>query len=359
MTYLLIGIISFIYYNVSNRVYDNRSVFFSLLFFLWILVLGFQYNVGTDYHSYRFLYNTDKLEIYRRKGEFGFYYLIKMLRVFKNPQIIFIAISSIQTILTFHIFEKYRLLGFKQLHLMVFCYFAVSGIFMNQLNGLRIFIAMLIFNLSFFSLFEKKYLKLILQIFIAGLFHRSIYFISLFYFFVPFFKKKWSLTIYAFCILIPLFVIPLSNFVRDTLLLFVPGVYRHYIGSYYAVSQDTMTLITKLIYLPLYLLSLVYLKKQKYNSNQWFLIKIGYFSSSLYAFTAPIRALGRVVNYFDFFKIIPIYILLCSIHKKKNIYLFFLIFMYLMIPFLAKITILASGEYKYDSILYHINELEY
>ena len=57
----------------------RKAQFFLLLFVLIVISFlpAFQYNVGSDYFSYVEIFsNHGKLDLYYRKNEFGFYYLV-------------------------------------------------------------------------------------------------------------------------------------------------------------------------------------------------------------------------------------------------------------------------------------------
>lgn len=80
----------------------NFLIFFPI-FFIWFLIIGFQYDVGTDYFNYlNIFYNKNLLELYSRKKEYIFYYAILYLKnIFSNGQILFIITSFFENLLMY------------------------------------------------------------------------------------------------------------------------------------------------------------------------------------------------------------------------------------------------------------------
>ena len=147
------------------------SIIKSYPIFVFILIVGFRYNVGGDFSAYNDYYNDQSFisDPSQVDYEYGFYKLIELLLYFDLPaQSLFIVCSFFQVVLLLKIIQISRSSGF----LVIFFYFTTLA-FIESLNVMRQSIAFLGVILSVYYLTNKKFGLSLLNISIAAIFHGS------------------------------------------------------------------------------------------------------------------------------------------------------------------------------------------
>ncbi len=328
-------------------------------FLVYFLVAGLQYQVGTDYNNYIRIYNSIHLqEKYFTSGEYIFYFTVKALTKLNfHYQSLFLLFSLFQSLPIFiYLYILHNKFKIKP-WLLFFLFFCITGIYNNQLSGIRQYAALTLLPLLTYYIFYNRIFMAILLISIAIGFHQSaLIFIIIFP--LAYVYKRFNLNpFYIFILTIPLYI-----YIPDIAISLVDIFHIKYISyqdSIFFKPQPLINIITKLYYLPLILYFFyIYRRTESYerkNNNYIgfciFIMSALYF---LFLMSYKIGLFYRISSYFWFFTIIPIYYL--AIHKlsKNKITDFIIIILFVLLPYILKTTILAKGEYQYDSILFNI-----
>ncbi|BBG60525.1 EpsG family protein [Providencia rustigianii] len=277
-------------------------------FMIYYLVPSLQYEVGTDYHSYINIYNTPHLlDRFYTSYEYIFYYTVKLFNYLNLPeQSLFAFFSLIQSIPLFIYLSKLKLNSNVTGWLFFLVFISTTGIYNNQMSGIRQYAALILFPLITYYVFNKRYLLSNALIISAILLHQTALIFIIVYPLIFLFKK---LNVKYFVIFSC--TIPVYYFGADIILFLVKFLglkYVSYFSSDYAAPQDILSLFTRLYYLPLiFLFFMNYkqdFKEKSYLSFCIFLFCIFYFS---FIMSFQFGLFFRISSYFWFFLIFPIY----------------------------------------------------
>ncbi|HGN1247646.1 MULTISPECIES: EpsG family protein [Providencia] len=343
---------TFYFYIIKN--YKPSFISYLPAFIVYFLIAGLQYNVGTDYPSYIYIYeNPWTLERYFNSGEFFFYYSnIILSNLELPPQFIFILFSFIQSVFIFLYFIKLR-----KYHITLWLFFAlfitVTNIYNNQLNLIRQYAALTLLPLLTISLYEQRYKNYITGCLLAMTFHSTaIVFFTLF-FIKPFIRFILRHPFLLFILSLPFFLL-LSQSV-PFILEITSMKYSSYLEGDFFQPLDISTIITKLYYLPLILYFFITFNKNKQVHSSYLNFCIAIFIVTFWSFTMglDIPLLSRLASYFWFFVIFPLFYLLINALQNKKTFEFLFIFIYCTLPYLAKVTFLAKAEFLYQSYIFN------
>lgn len=151
------------------------------------LFAGFRYYVGVDYGGY-------VEQFYKAVGsenrEIGFDFVTDLLiAIGAKPQSLFLVWAIVMQAMVYKYFRRYN----YNVWLSLMIYFCVSTFYIATFNGIRQYLAIAAFMLSFSSIMERKFLCYCLIYVIAVLFfHESILAFFPLYFIL---HKKWSIWI--------------------------------------------------------------------------------------------------------------------------------------------------------------------
>lgn len=365
MTYFLCALfsVSIIYYletnqlrniSLNNKIICSKNIynlFFFILLILWTCVIGLQYEVGTDYNSYKIIFsNAPKMYYYNR--EYFFYYLLLFIKQNNiHYQFGFIIIAFLQFI-CFFIFLK--ILKISNIYLFIFLFFFFCTAFYNQTNGIRQYTAVYIFLPAFYLAYKKKLLYFIALIIIASSFHISALALLPFYFLSQIKTSKLFLSfLLLFSFLISLLNIDFLSFIVTIIF----EQYSHYLKSDLVSGVSLINKLTKYIYIPFFLLSLFYSYKNL-NKKEKFFYQAGYVSFCIKILSLSSRLLSRFAIYFDVLTIFPLYyyflylFLNNKIIKYERIIIIIIFFSIVFSMFFIKTIIFPADEYDYKSILF-------
>ncbi|MCU7999951.1 EpsG family protein [Shewanella sp. SM95] len=343
-------------YSVQNY----KASFIILLppFILYFLISSLQYNVGSDYFSYIYIFeNQWVLGRYFESGEYFFYYLNIFFKNFGfSGQSIFFAFSFLQSIFIFVYFNELKKKGFV-LWLLFLIFFVVTNIYHNQMNGIRQYAALTLLPLLTIFLYERRFFYFGVLMALAMSFHSSsVIFIALI--FIPFlYKRLYRCGFTIFILSIPFYFL-IAKY-TPVLLESLGLRFSSYIESDYFDAGSYITIITKVYYLPA-LLFFFYLYNKSIKASGFF-YKDGYFSFLIFIFSCTywsflmsldIAILSRISSYFWFFIVFPLYYV-GIIFYRKGFVKFGLYVIYLIAPYLAKVTFLAKNEFLYKSIIFN------
>ncbi|WP_420915636.1 EpsG family protein [Moellerella wisconsensis] len=348
----LLSFCSFYFYIIKN--YTPSFILYLPAFIIYFLIAGLQYNVGTDYFSYIYIYeNPWTLDRYFNSGEFSFYYSNVFLRYLElPPQFIFILFSFIQSLFIFLYIKK-----LKKYHIVAWIFFilfiTVTNIYNNQLNVIRQYAALTLLPLLTIILYEKKYKTYIAGCFFAMTFHLTAIIFIILLFIKPFFKFILRHPFLLFSLSLPFYIF-LSQSVPFILEL-TNIKYSSYLGDNFFQSRDISIIITKLYYLPLILYFFLRFNNKEENHFSYINYCIAIFIITFWSFIMglDISLLSRLASYFWFFTIFPLLYLLNNALERKNTFEFIFILIYCILPYLAKVTFLAKAEFLYQSYIFN------
>ena len=332
--------------------YKPSFLSFLPAFIIYFLVSGLQFNVGTDYFNYISLYFSDT-NIHFSKKEYFFHYLLKSLKYLSLPaQSLFISISFIQSILIFYYFKSIKHRGYV-LWIFFFTFICVTNIYNNQLNGLRQYVVVCFVPIMTLILYEKKYLWYLICVLLATFFHSSAIFLVIL---IPirFFYNILHRNIFITFILMPFFYMFMNGFLESIVPSLFPQ-YIHYLDSAFSEGVDFSSYITKLYYLPGILYFYYLYKNTEESSNQtYFGFMIVIFSIFYWLFITSneIGIASRIFVYFLFFYTFPIYYLLKKTFLQNKPFTFYILIVYVFLPYFLKVTFFARGEFLYKNILF-------
>lgn len=343
---------------VSVKSLPAFLILYSPLIYIMAIVSSTQYGVGTDYFEYKLTYfDLDRVERFYNKSEYLFYYIFRLVRWSSlGDQAIFYISSIFNTLVIFiTVYKLNKRYGYKII-VVFFIFFTVTNIFHNQMNGIRQYMALGLFPLILMYLYEKSYIRFLLLGLLAFFLHKTS---LVFILFIPSFifsrcSKRFQL--WSFMI-IPLLLMIGGSLFQALITEYLP-MYRHYLTNEYGQKLPISSLFSKLYYIPVFIVFWFLYVNDKLESvgfgglsrvlvsvwciTYWFLI--------LYL---DFGFMYRIAMYFVFFYIFPIYWVLIYFYKKGNTPCVLFFVMYLLLPYLLKVTLLAKGEFLYFNYIFN------
>ena len=276
-----------------------------------IIVSGIRYDVGTDYiGTYTVDYNLIKMGYGTRNEPFST--LLYKLSIFLSeaPQVFFFLSSIICVGLAFVGIYKYSV---RPLYAIIL-YFLTYQYFLSM-NIIRQMIAMVIVFVGLKYLFEKRYVEFILVVGMATLFHYSA---LLYLLLIPFAMLKIdfknSIVFFALSIVFVQFLkAPIVSLIERT-----PYALYLYIDNEFQVS-----VLFILINIFAYLVMGLYYNKKNARYQLFMNIQMAILLLSVVQSIFPL--MGRVIQFFSFFRFIIIPEISVNIRNKKIRLLFDLV----------------------------------
>ena len=194
------------------------------MFISILIVSGFRYNVCTDFKSYEILFeNVDNYDITNSVFELGYLILNKITKLLINDsQVIFLITSLIVLILIVRTVYKYSSKLELSMYLFINLYF-----YYESLNIIRQYIAIAVMFYAVKYVYNRNFIKYILCILVASLFHTSAIFSFPIYFMYNF--KLTNVKILK-GLLVSMIILNLVQPVFNIISLFIPR-YSYYSGG--------------------------------------------------------------------------------------------------------------------------------
>ncbi|CAM0740228.1 EpsG family protein [Acinetobacter baumannii] len=321
---------------------------------IYFIPIAFQNGVGTDYHTYYDYFYNNEHTYYLNKNEFIYYYIVEISKFFGIPQLQFVIISFLQTILFF-----YGMFYLRKFNIPTWLYFLlfflVTGIYHNQMNGIRQYVALLFLPIIACLSFEKKYIKSLLLLTLSTMFHFSVLLPACLIVFLSFIYKKISpkLIFLLFVISIFFYYIDWSGAIFD-FLQSKDYMYANYQESDFNESKTFLDLMLKFISLPFVLVFWFLYLKDNYNKNKLFyknyneeaffkyMFLIWGLTHFMFLMALNLGMANRIYLYFVLFIVFP-YIYIYKLSKKT----FYLMLLMYFIFYFLKVTFFAKNEYLY------------
>lgn len=334
---------------------NARKLVFAIFFFSFVSLPAFQYEVGADYHSYTDIYLNNDVDYYYDRLEIIFASIINLFNILNLPsQSLFIIYGLLFGLLMVNATSTLSNEGLS-LCLLVLLYFTVTSIYQNQLNGIRNFLAVYFFINAIIFKFKGNTISLILFTFFGILSH------STFYLMIPFLIL--STKIYEKICHNYIKVIISLNFLAITSLpvlltyvivdFFAPHYSKYFTNlDLFGVPSDFINSLPKLIWTPVYIWSLFVFRKYEKNKfvlNNSIRYLYSFWILTSYSFYLQIfnDNFFRFHIYCSFFSIIPFYLVYQSL---RSLLLKVLLLLYIVSPYIFKVTFFARDEYNYTSV---------
>lgn len=357
MIYIISLLLSTLYiYTLSlyrNCNYWKTVAYLLPIIFLWVIIIGGQYNVGTDYYNYLDMFSgKDLWYVEENRGEILFSGLIKVCNYLGiYGQGIFMVLSII-AVLTLILVIK-SVVPNKDIYLYYFTFICFCGTFHNQMNGVRQYLAIYLVSLMVCSLMDKRYIVTGIVMIAVGLVHQSAWLI------IPFIlgafiicNKLNQSSLYLIVFVGVGMSIILTDSIFEQIIPFFK-TYAHYMEDGRIGSSAIINRITKYIYIPIILYAIwerpnMALSKRQ---NQWFCL--GVMGYVLKLSVVSLSIVARMGRYLEIFSCIPIVLLLIYWRNNSRIKAYILGLVYLFAPYASKVLIASKGEYSFDSFLLH------
>lgn len=358
MIYLLFLIISVTHLSVLNEfkpIHFGKLLLYGVpVIILWVLLIGGQYDVGTDYFNYLEIFRSgDVSYVKENRGELLFSGIVSSLwSLGIRGQGIYLVLALIWSIILFGI--MYKCVGSRYLYLFLFVFIVFPGMFNNQMNGIRQYFAIYILTLGICFLRDERYFLTILFFLFSIYLHRSAFFIVpiilILYFFVSQCHNPLFLYVSIFTGIILSFLIT-PNIIAK----FVPSgdVYFSYLDSDLVVSFSLSTKLPKYIYLPLMFDAINIFSHEKFlDERNMRFFTIGIIGYAIKLASLSVGMIHRLGLYFDILECVPLVYLLIWYNRNNRVG-YYAVIMYMLIPYAIKTLISTTGEYSYDSFLLH------
>lgn len=355
MIYFINALFSVFYMYSFRKMKKFNFIIFFPVFFLWLLIIGLQYGVGTDYFNYlNIFYNENNLSLYYRTKEYIFYYYVKGLKnIFLNGQSLFIVTSLLENLLIYFFIKKLlkeNIISKKKIFVFIFLFLCYGTNFYNQMNILRQYFNVYLLSFALINIYNKEIFRYIFNFLIGMNIHRS--FLYLFPIFIgKFLINKLNKKFLIFLLILSFLFnfMPVLEWMKK-ILIYIPR-YSHYIYSDYFEEIPLINKMTKFIYIPFYFLAINLLDKIE-DDKKIYILKVGILAFIFRIFCLKITVLNRVGEYFVLFSIFPLYFLLIENYKNKKYFLIFILVLIIILLFSIKVLILPRGEYLYKSCLF-------
>lgn len=285
------------------------------LFTVLFLLSAFRDGVGTDYLHYQYLFNS---YLTGTDGEWqsvepGFQLIFKVTSIFSNDSRLFFVLTSFLILCCFFIaFLKYS----RSVLLSVFLFITLYYYF-NSLNGVRQFLAMaLVLCFSTRSLAERNFLKYLISIIFASLFHMSALFMLPAYFLC---KELKAIEIFYL-----IFFILVVFLLYDFVFAFVFKIFPYYqiYSEYKSGSASAFLLIQLLFFL---LVFLAYKKSDSWTKEELVSFNLSLFSLFFFVLSYKNTMFFRLGMFFGMYFLILVPATLNSFISSKNKFIFYCI----------------------------------
>ena len=290
----------------ASRLTARNRVLVSAVFILLSGVSVCRIAVGNDYWVYRDNFNLiaqDRHVAY----EPGFRYIVKFLQLFLRYDN-YLPIFAFFSIITVLLMVK-AIYDISDSFVFSMFLFLTAGYYFGSLNNVRYYLALAAAMYSIKFLLKKEYLKFVLVIAAAALFHKSVLIVIPLYILAT---LNWN---YVGHFIISLFC---------ATLLFLPGLYRKiiftfypfYEGSMFDTGQTSITNIAKAA--AIFVFALIYRK----NVAKDKVLKFGFYCNLwallLYVFCSFVPEISRIGFYLNVTNIFFIPRLISSIEDEKK-----------------------------------------
>ncbi|WP_339289158.1 EpsG family protein [Ureibacillus sp. FSL K6-0786] len=331
---------------VKNQSYNYIVLNFLALFWIsfCVFMIGFRYNVGTDYPNYETWFHYWYKDITFEWIYTGVNYILKVSGGEFHYLTLLISLFS-SLLLIFGIY-KWNIRGINVI-LVLFLY-TVSYLFLFA-NTMRQGVAIIIFFIAARYIVERKFFKFLFWIFLGAGFHLSIIFMIPFYFI---YKIQLRYTIFVLLVIASYLIVGLnlSQKILEFLLSFSPYAQKYLNSDLLSNTENSILSPGVLIKT---LIAILLLVKLKNIPNEYKIAMNFYMIGTIFRiFAISSYLFNRLGMYFQFFEIICIVILLNQIKNKyfKILLYGFVIIIHLLLLYKLIIIDAEANDFIYNSI---------
>ncbi len=362
MIYILFLVISSIYLSTLSNY--KQSGYWKLIGYscpvllFWILIVGCQYGIGTDYFSYIDIFEGKNFDyISGIRGEYVFSAIVQFL-MFTGmpPQWGFIIIAIIEVLLLFYIMHES--VDNKFIYLFFFTFICLGGTFHNQMNGLRQYLAIYIVSTIVCLLCNRRFFIALLLSVLTCFVHKSSAIILPIIFLIYQFRFKDSFK--WLIIILSIGIILSFVFSNQILSLIIPyfDMYSHYFTSDGVEEYGIIQKFTKYIYIPIFVLAIYRYPYFNLCPKRKWLFVFGIYGFAMKLSVMSLTTVSRMGLYLEIISCIPIVYLLIYVYQKHWTKKYIFLLLYLLAPYAVKVLVMKTGEYSFDSIFFHWNQLQ-
>ncbi|ROT04993.1 EpsG family protein [Muribaculaceae bacterium Isolate-104 (HZI)] len=328
------------------------------LILFWCLIIGCQYGVGTDYFSYIDIFKGNNFDyISGIRGEYVFSAIAELvIKAGLNPQWGFIFISLIEVLLLLYV--MHFSVKNKYIYLFFFVFVCFSGSFHNQMNGLRQYLAIYMLSVVVCLLCRQKFFMAFFLSVITFFIHKSSGIVLPVILVIYALKSKDSRKVLLTVLLVGVALSMLLN--NHIIGMIVPyfEMYSNYLKTGAMDDYGIVQKITKYIYIPIYLSAIYKYPSFKLSEEQRRLFLFGVYGFAIKLSVMSIATVSRIGLYLEIISCIPLVYLMIYLYNKGRTKQYLIMLLYLLAPYALKVLVMKTGEYGFDSIFFHWNQLQ-
>ncbi len=312
-----------------------------------------QYGVGTDYFSYLLIFETElNLLSYVNRGEVIFPNIVWAVKYFNlDAQYMFFIVSFLNGVLFVTLLSMLKKRNYS-IWLFFLVFICCTGVYNNQLNGLRQYMAVYAVPIIIILVSESRYIKFSFITLYSFACHASSLMTMPFYLLSNAMLKRGGRYFEVFFVTALLYGFLLPKVVFFLVENIFP-MYQYYLFEERLKDFSLLNVITRLYYVPIFLVFYYCLYKRRIKfENKSSKLFVMVFSMTFWMFLSAqnMAIIGRVAQYFSILYAFPVYYLLVYF-KQRNFYYFIALLSYIVFPYLSKVTFLAKNEYMYNWIV--------
>lgn len=312
---------------LNSAIKPNANIFQMLVFALIVFFVGFRFETGYDWAMYRnfFEYNTFHSSI-----EFGYVFLIKILRYFFNDyQSLFLFTALLTYIFIFLGIKKYT----THTSIALVLFLLIPGFFLNSLTIIRQELAIAIAFYAFSFLVDKKILKYFFLMILAFSIHYSVAIVFFTHLVVWKFAPKIKYSFYYLLILFSLLFLKFN--IGDLVYYFAQGSRYEFYQSGESVSLLKILILNFLALICVYFSPRI-IDKSKYNI---YIVAFAVMNVVFLNVFSSVIALSRIAYYFKVFEIVLVAQLLFVFDKKIRVIALLLLVSFYSVLFIGALRV--------------------
>ncbi|MDM5285511.1 EpsG family protein [Peribacillus frigoritolerans] len=302
-----------IFFFILAPVKYNKTIFLIITFLQLLLIMGMRFEIGIDYNNYRStFYLVDNTSFVQLKDlsensiEIGYLLLNKIVSIFTTDvELMFLVTSFLILFLVYRAVYIHSSIVWLSIYL-----FSVEA-YIASFNITRQYIAVALLFYSYKYIKDKKFIKFLIIVLCASLFHTSVLFFIPIYFIlrINFTGIKMLLSIF--------FGFLLSFFIEPIISLSQKYFYEDYTQMSFGMTfGNVQTVIIALFYFTITIIFKSALLKQ--NKNNIILINWSFVNLGLSIFSINTWLITRLMPYSSIFFILLIPELAVSIKNKLH-----------------------------------------
>ena len=312
---LLIAVCIDIPQKTNTRIVTRRHVVnricLSGIFTLLFLLAAMRNHTGNDYYTYMERFHDIYYGIYT-VTEYGFNIIVKAIYAFFNSEC-YLVVFALFAALTVFFFLRGIYKQSESFALGFFLYMAL-GLYFQCFNTVRYYFALSLVFCSMRYIIRKDYLKFILIILFASLFHKSVLFVIPIYFLATIEWKKIHVIIVT--------VLSMAGFFfSDEIMMLIMKLYPSYNNSEEYLLEGGISYVNIIRALAVLILCLIFYKEAiKDNVANRFYFYLNYAALLMYccfSFIPFVSRLGYYLNVSNILLIPGIYVSIQDEKKKK------------------------------------------